>query len=63
MYTNHYDQLFFYQKVLLVKHSYAFIIMPGGFGTMDEYFDAHLCKQKRLMIFRSYYLGKNILNL
>jgi len=26
---------FFVRKVLLVKYSYAFIIMPGGFGTMD----------------------------
>ncbi|MHA0111869.1 LOG family protein, partial [Klebsiella pneumoniae] len=30
---------FFIRKVLLVKYSYAFIIMPGGFGTMDEYFE------------------------
>ncbi|MBO9620873.1 MAG: LOG family protein, partial [Niabella sp.] len=27
------------RKVLLVKYSYAFIIMPGGFGTMDEFFE------------------------
>ena len=30
---------FFIRKVLLVKYSYAFIIMPGGFGTMDEFFE------------------------
>jgi uncharacterized protein (TIGR00730 family) len=30
---------FFVRKTLLVKHSYAFIIMPGGFGTMDEFFE------------------------
>ena len=30
---------FFVRKVLLVKYSYAFIIMPGGFGTMDEFFE------------------------
>jgi uncharacterized protein (TIGR00730 family) len=30
---------FFIRKTLLVKYSYAFIIMPGGFGTMDEFFE------------------------
>jgi uncharacterized protein (TIGR00730 family) len=30
---------FFVRKTLLVKYSYAFIIMPGGFGTMDELFE------------------------
>ncbi|MEI6950591.1 TIGR00730 family Rossman fold protein [Paraflavisolibacter sp. H34] len=29
---------FFTRKVILIKYSYAFIIMPGGFGTMDELF-------------------------
>jgi len=31
---------FFVRKTLLIKYSYAFIVMPGGFGTMDEYFEA-----------------------
>ncbi len=30
---------FFIRKVVLVKYAYAFIIMPGGFGTMDEFFE------------------------
>src|SRR6187397_1759659 len=30
---------FFVRKVLMVKYPYAFIIMPGGFGTMDEFFE------------------------
>lgn len=32
-------EYFFVRKVMLVKYSYAFIIMPGGFGTMDEFFE------------------------
>src|SRR3569833_315412 len=30
---------FFVRKAMLQKYSYAFIIMPGGFGTMDEFFE------------------------
>jgi uncharacterized protein (TIGR00730 family) len=30
---------FFVRKELLRKYSFAFIIMPGGFGTLDEFFE------------------------
>jgi len=31
---------FFLRKMLLMKYSYGFIVMPGGFGTLDEFFGA-----------------------
>jgi uncharacterized protein (TIGR00730 family) len=38
---------FFVRKVMLVKYSYAFVIMPGGLGTMDEFFEAAVLIQTR----------------
>ncbi len=31
---------FFTRKILLVKYSYAFVVLPGGYGTLDECFEA-----------------------
>ncbi|MEJ7766605.1 MAG: TIGR00730 family Rossman fold protein [Chitinophagaceae bacterium] len=41
---------FFVRKLLLTKYSYAFIIMPGGFGTMDEFFQTITLIQTKTLI-------------
>lgn len=51
---------FFLRKVMFVKHSVAYVILPGGFGTLDELFEAvTLIQTHRIRPFPVIMLGKD----
>jgi uncharacterized protein (TIGR00730 family) len=51
---------FFIRKVMFVKYAVAYIILPGGFGTMDELFEAlTLIQTSRIKPFPVILLGKD----
>ena len=55
---------FFVRKVMFTKHSYAFVVFPGGFGTLDELFENLSLVQSRrieqapiILVNKAYWTG------
>lgn len=56
-------KFFFIRKILLVKYSYAFVVMPGGFGTLDEFYEAlTLVQTKKINMFPIIIFDNNFYN-
>ncbi|MBI2618702.1 MAG: TIGR00730 family Rossman fold protein [Ignavibacteriales bacterium] len=50
---------FFVRKVMFVKYAHGFVVLPGGFGTLDEFFEAvTLIQTKKTRPFPVILMGK-----
>ena len=50
---------FFIRKVMFIKYAVAYVIMPGGYGTMDEFFEAlTLIQTRRVRSFPVILMGR-----
>src|SRR5271156_343446 len=51
---------FFVRKVMFVRYAKAFVILPGGYGTLDEFFEAlTLIQTQKIKPFPIYLVGKD----
>ena len=54
---------FFVRKVMFIKYAMAYVVMPGGFGTLDELFEAlTLIQTRRIKSFPVILMGSEFWN-